>query len=210
MGQEEIIAKRYAAGLAERAAETEEVAEVRRDLRRMASLVNPRAEEYVAEMADFLESPRVGAKEKIAAADAILGKLELCATARDFFKLLVGHGRAMLLPRIDAQYDALAGALTGEYAGLAETAMPLEPGQLERLEKALSGALGFTVRLRQQLEPGLVAGAKITVGDKIFDGSVLGKWKRLRNRLASGVATECALACESIDKSKGEPACEKS
>lgn len=202
MGQEEIIAKRYAAGLAERATETDEVKRVRTDLRLMAGLINPRSEEYVPEMADFLASPRVEAKDKIAAAGSILGKLGVSETAKDFFRLLVEHGRVALLPRIHARFNLLAGELTGEYVGVVETARPLSDDQLDRLNQVLSNAFGATVRLHQQIEPALIAGAKITVGDKTFDGSVLGKWRRLKNRLTSGDLLERAVRDEADDDSE--------
>lgn len=203
-GQEEIIAGRYAAALAERAAETGGVAPLRRGLRLLAGLVNPRAEEYSRELADFLESPRVGAEEKIAAAGAVADKLGLGGTAGDFFRLLVRHGRAMLLPRIEARFGEIAGELTGERAGVVETAMALSADQLAKLEEALAAAFGAPVRLRQRVNPELLAGAKITVGDKTIDGSVLGKWRRLRDRLSSGVSEECVRACDVRQAAKEE------
>lgn len=213
MGQEEIIARRYADGLAQRAVETDEVGAVRRDLRLLADTVNPHSGQYVAELANFLASPRVGTKDKIAAAGSVTDRLGVCRTAGDFFKLLVDKGRAGALPRIAERFDDVAGELTGERSGVVETARALSPEQVERLERALAGAFGGPVRLRQRIDPGLIAGAKVTVGDNTVDGSVLGRWRRLRETLAGGAEEECARACDArshngtgntVDENKGE------
>lgn len=182
MGQEEIIARRYASGLAERAAETGETERVRADVRLLAEMVNPRSWKYVAALADMFASPQYAAKEKMAAAAAVLDRLGVCGTSGNFFSLLAERGRTALLPRIAAHFDAIAGGC----GGVVETARPLPADQMDRLRAALSAAFGCPVRLEQRLDPELIAGARVTVGGKIIDNSVLGTWRRLRDRLASG------------------------
>jgi F-type H+-transporting ATPase subunit delta len=199
MGQEEIIARRYADGLALQAAEKGEVAAFRGDLHLLAEAVDPRSDRYVPELADFLANPRVEAGEKAAAAEAVAKKLGACATAGNFLGLLARRGRAGLLPRISALFGDTAGDLTGERTGVVETARELTTDQITRLENALRTAFGNPVRLRQRLDPSLVAGARVTVGGNTIDGSVLGRWRRLRDNLAGGVAEECVRACDMRD-----------
>lgn len=186
MAQEELIARRYAKGLAERAAETGAVAAVRKDLGVLAAVLDPRSGDlYVPELADFLASPKVETADKLAAIDGIAAGLGVEQTAADFFKLLIEHGRVRLLPRIQQAFSEELGKLTGEYTAVVETARPLTADQRERLSRVLGNAFGGVVHLHQRIVPGLLAGARIKVGDRIFDGSVQGRLERLRHRLAA-------------------------
>lgn len=186
MAQEELIARRYAKGLAERAAETDGAAAIRKDLGLLAAVLDPRSGDlHVPELADFLSSPRVDAADKLAAVDRIAAGLGVDKTAGDFFKLLVEHGRVRLLPRIQQAFSEELGKLTGEYTAVVETARPLTADQKERLAHVLANAFGGVVHLHQRIVPGLLAGARVKVGDRTFDGSVLGRLERLRHRLAA-------------------------
>ncbi len=199
MGQEALIAKRYAAALAEYAADgtdgARDPARLRADIRLLAGIVDPRGEAHVPEMTEFLSSPGATPAEKSAAAAAVLDRLGVGAAARRFFLLLAERGRTGLLPRIAACFEETAGALSGERSGVVETARPLAADQLERLSGALSAAFGGTVLLEQRVNPDLLAGAKVVLGGTTIDNTVLGKWRRIRDGLASGVPLDAPLVC---------------
>lgn len=184
MAQEEVIARRYAVGLAECAGEESGVEEVRRDVGRLAEVLDPRAGAgHVPEFLDFLNSPTIPPADKLRAAAGVTEKMGLGKVAADFLGVLIRHGRVGLMPRIARAFADIAGAMTGDLTAVVRTARPLSEDQAVRLTQALSAAFGGTVRLHQQVEPGLLAGAKVTVGDKTFDGSVLGRLENLKQRL---------------------------
>ncbi len=187
MAQDEIIVRRYAKGLAERAKETGEFAEIRAELGLIANILNPKAGEiYNPDFLNFLESPKNSLADKMAVSQKILQGSGIGKTMTDFFTLLIKNGRVSLLPRISGAFAGIAAELTGEYTAMVQTARPLTEDQAERLTSVLAKALGGVVRLHQQVEPGLLAGARITVGDKTIDGSVLGKLEKLKQHLAFG------------------------
>jgi F-type H+-transporting ATPase subunit delta len=93
-----------------------------------------------------------------------------------------------LLPRAALAFAELADNADGWLTAVVHTARPLAEGQPERLAQALSGALGRQVRLRQVVEPGLLAGARVEVGGRTFDGSVLGGLERLKGHLVAALA----------------------
>ena len=191
MGQDGIVARRYARGLAEYAVEAGDVERVRHDIRFLADTVDSRSgERYVPEFAAFLSSPGLDEADKLKAAAAVTDKLGVGKTVADFFALLIRHRRVELLPAISRELMDIAAELTGEHTAVVHTARPLTEDQSERLSRVLGGVFGGTVRLQQQIEPGLLAGAKITVGDKTFDGSVLGKLERLKYRLMTRSAED--------------------
>lgn len=188
MGQEEIIARRYAAGLAEHVRETGELERARDEIGRVAALLDPRSgPAYSPELGDFLASPAVPPPEKEAATKRILDQIGVCGPVADFMMVLIRRNRLVLMPRIALAFADAAGAMLGESTAVVRTARPLTTEQTERLSRALGAALGCAVRLHQRVEPELLAGAKVTVGDRTFDGTVLGRLEDLRQRMIASL-----------------------
>ncbi|MCD8352343.1 MAG: ATP synthase F1 subunit delta [Planctomycetaceae bacterium] len=184
MGQQDVIARRYAKGLIEAAAEAGIVDRVRDELKALADIVDPASGAvHVPEFMRLLTSPTVSLSDKIALAERIASGSGFADQTSSFLKVLIEHGRVALLPRIARAFAEQAGPLTGIYTATVHTARPLRDEQLDRLRHALTEALDARVVLHQRVEPGLLAGAKIVVGDKTIDGTVLGKLERLRERL---------------------------
>lgn len=191
MRQEDIIARRYAKGLAEYAAGAGEMDEVRRDLGLMADILDPRGGDVRSpELQEFLFSPVPAQEEKIAMAGSIMDKAGIGRGCADFVAVLIRKNRVALLPRIARAFADIAGDLTGEYTAIVHTARQLSPEQARRLTEVLASVFGGVVRLHQRVEPGLLAGARVTVGDKTFDGTVLGRLERLKHRLITSGAAD--------------------
>lgn len=184
MAQEDVIARRYAKGLVEEAAANGSIAAVRRDLRTLTHIMDPRSgSEYAPEFLRLLESPTLEPADKTAFIESIARQAGFAPETEAFLKVLLERNRVGVMPRVAVAFAELAGPLTGVYTATVHTARRLREDQADRLRNALSEALGAEVSVRQVVEPGLLAGAKIVVGDKTIDGTVLGKLERLKHRL---------------------------
>ncbi len=184
MGQQDVIARRYAKGLLEAAAEAGIVDRVRDELKALADIVDPASgAAHVPEFMRVLTSPTVSLADKTALAERIASGSGFAGETGSFLKVLIEHDRVCLLPRIARAFADQAGPLTGIYTATVHTARPLRDEQMDRLRNALTDALDARVILHQRVEPNLLAGAKIVVGDKTIDGTVLGKLERLKERL---------------------------
>lgn len=190
MFREEIIAKRYAQGLAEYARDAACLEETREDLGVLLELVGQdgdgEGESEGAAFRRFLASPSVPLRSKLDTAARVVEKAGLNRAVGGFLEVLIRHGRVGLLGRAVRRFADLAGEMTGELAAVVHTARPLSGEQGGRLAEALSRAFGGKVHIRQVVDPTLLAGAKVLVGGKVIDGSVLGRLERLRRRLTSG------------------------
>lgn len=98
-------------------------------------------------------------------------------------KLLVQKGRSL-----DAGWVASAFArMADEHDGIAHaqvtTAVELSQDQLDGIAKQLSTSLGKEVRATSTVDPAIVGGVVIKVGDKLVDGSVKTRLRRLRREL---------------------------
>nr|MBA2373173.1 ATP synthase F1 subunit delta [Chloroflexota bacterium] len=68
----------------------------------------------------------------------------------------------------------------------ATSASPLSPDEVRALQGRLETMTGGRVELDTQVDPSLLGGLVVRVGDRMIDGSVRGRLERLRNRLVSG------------------------
>ena len=188
MAWKDVLARRYAGGLVENARDAEARERIQADLELLAGMFDPSAAEYAPEFRDCLASPVLSIREKLELAAAILGRLGMGEEAVSFLAVLIRRDRADILSRVAAAFAELADDADGRVTAAVHTARPLSDDQGERLADALSAALGRRVRLRQSVEPGLLAGARVEAGGMVFDGSTLGGLERLRSRLAAVLA----------------------
>ena len=184
MAQENIIAKRYAKGLAEHAREAGQVHEVREDLELLADLLDPHSGAHsIPEFLDFLSTPVVTRKDKLDATDVILKDLGIGKIVSDFLNVLILHGRVALAPNIARAYNQLITEMTHERTAVVHTARQLKDDQKAALAEALSKATGGSVRVMQRVEPGLLGGIRVTIGEVEIDGTVLGRLEWFRQAL---------------------------
>ena len=63
------------------------------------------------------------------------------------------------------------------------SAVPLDDGQRSALEARLAGLIGGKPQLKLVVDPALIAGLVVQVGDDVYDASVRTRLTRLRDRL---------------------------
>jgi F-type H+-transporting ATPase subunit delta len=107
----------------------------------------------------------------------ILGTLgdRLDGQGRNFVQVLIQNHRLELLPPIVALY----GELHREYEGVVEarviSALPITDEQVRPLLAALEKKYGRKVNAQVEVDPQLIGGARIVVGDKVIDATVRGR-----------------------------------
>lgn len=100
--------------------------------------------------------------------------------------LLLRRGRIELLPRVATEFDRLDDRRLGITHATATSAAPLEPDEVTALTSRLEQLTGGRVALERQVDPAIIGGLVVRVGDRLIDGSVRGRLERLRSRLVSG------------------------
>jgi F-type H+-transporting ATPase subunit delta len=129
-----------------------------------------------------LESPRVSAAQK----NRILGRAfegQLPALFIRYLQALVSHRRQMLLPVIAREYHDLVDQVEGRLH--ANVTVAEEPGDRERrsIAKELSRAYGKEVVPHFAVNPAILGGVVIRVGDTVLDGSIRRRLATLRTRM---------------------------
>jgi F-type H+-transporting ATPase subunit delta len=82
-------------------------------------------------------------------------------------------------------YQKVAADRQHRVVALVRTAMPLTDNEQERLVAALRRIYSRDVYLNLVVEPGLLGGMRIELGDDIIDGSVVGRLQDARRRMTS-------------------------
>lgn len=130
----------------------------------------------------FLETPRIDAEaKKRAVRSAFAGRVP--EHLLRFLLVVVEKRRQGLLPQIADEYHALVDQLRGRVRADVTLAQQPTPELQRELVGTLERKLGKTVVPTFRVDPGLVGGIVVRVGDKILDGSVRSRLAALRRRL---------------------------
>ena len=119
---------------------------------------------------------------------AVAGLLERTASraVQNLVQLLLRRGRIEQLPRVAAEFRRLDDRRQGVTNATATSAEALQPDEIEALTTRLEQSTGGRIALDVQVDPGLLGGLVVRIGDRLIDGSVRGRLERLRNQLTSG------------------------
>jgi F-type H+-transporting ATPase subunit delta len=90
------------------------------------------------------------------------------------------------VPRVTDAFRELLNRRMGITPALVTSATELPAQDLRALEERLERLTGGKVDLELKVDPSLIAGVSVRVGDRLIDGSVRGRLERLRDQVASG------------------------
>ena len=101
----------------------------------------------------------------------------------NFLLVLNRKGRLGYLQAIRAAFDKLAKAKRGEVDVEVHTARPLNAGQLDQVAARVSKFIGKKAVLHQHVDPKLIGGLKVRIGDRLIDASVAAQLRKLSRQL---------------------------
>jgi F-type H+-transporting ATPase subunit delta len=130
----------------------------------------------------LLTSPMIGRDDKLKVLDRVVGGRgsELFA---NFLRVLARHDRLDLLSLILNQSRALLEARSGRKHVLVTSARSLSERERRGIEQRLQSEFAFQPALEVQVDPALLGGLVIRVGDTVYDSSLRTRLKQLRGRL---------------------------
>lgn len=124
-------------------------------------------------------SPRIAVTEKERILDAAFAD-KMHATLLRFLKVLVANGRMDCLREIRRAARELVNEQQGRVAVRVKTAEPVDEALAASISERLSQSLGRQVEMSCEVEPGLIGGLVVRVGDTVYDASVANRLRRLR------------------------------
>ena len=137
------------------------------------------------EVGRMLANPAVALETRTEMAETIFGKV-VSPPVLNLIKLMLRRGRIHQLPRIAAEFRRLDNIRQGITPATATSAAPLTPDEIRAVTQRMEQLTGGRIELDLQVDPSLLGGLVVRVGDRLIDGSVRGRLERLRNQLVSG------------------------
>jgi F-type H+-transporting ATPase subunit delta len=179
MARQTTAGRRYAEAAFELAQRDGSLDAWQRDLSLAAATV---ADERVAAIVD---NPAVPHAERDRLVSNLLGD-HISRPTLNLVRLLVQRGKVDLLAQVAREYDRLLREQRGIVEAVVTTPVPLSDGETIAIRDRLAAVTGSEVQLRSELDPALIGGLTVRVGDRLLDASVRGRLDRLRDQLIVG------------------------
>ncbi len=179
MARRETAIRRYAEAAFEVATRDKAVEQWRSELETAAAIV---AEPKVGRA---LANPSVPLEERTATATATFSSV-VSRQVLNLIDLMLRRGRIEQLPHLAAEFRRLDNIRQGITLVTATSASPLSPDEVQALTERMEQYTGGRIELDVQVDPSLLGGLVVQVGDRLIDGSVRSRLERLRNQLVSG------------------------
>jgi F-type H+-transporting ATPase subunit delta len=136
------------------------------------------------ELRSALSNPELPADRKRGLLDALLAG-KVAPTALRLITQAAVHPRGRSLDASLEEYARLAAAWRQRLIAVVRVAAELTDDQRQRLAAALSAAYGRGIHLNVVIDPGVMGGMSVQIGDEFIDGSVASRLAQLRRRLAA-------------------------
>jgi len=127
----------------------------------------------------LLESPRISFDEKSKLLDkAFAGRVE--QSLINFLKIVGSKNRFHCLGAISSSAKKMQDEMAGRVQAILTSATPVDDKVKNAIAEKLSSVLGKTVTLNSVIDPSIIGGMVIRIGDTIYDGSVVNQLAQIR------------------------------
>jgi F-type H+-transporting ATPase subunit delta len=175
MAEPSTIARPYAAALFE-ASSAADGAQLVEQLEALARIAEDEG------LRQFAANPKVREAQVFELVSGLAGK-ELSPKLRNLLSTVIENGRLTVLPEIAAQYRTLVNARTGSADAHIVSAYPLDATQQSELVQVLQKRFGRQLKAQVEVDPTLIGGVRVTVGDEVLDTSVRARLEQMRAAL---------------------------
>jgi F-type H+-transporting ATPase subunit delta len=154
-----------------------------------ASQTTPQLDALAALAADpqlrqFADSPKVADEQVFELMTSVAGT-PLSDSVRNLLRAVLDNGRLAALPEIAAQFHTLVNQRSGVSDAAIYSAYPIEAAQLPEVLAALEKRFGRKLNASVHLEPELIGGIRVVVGDEVLDTSVRARLEQMRVALTA-------------------------
>jgi F-type H+-transporting ATPase subunit delta len=134
-----------------------------------------------------VENPQVGVAEETAIARR-LRPAEMSDEAFNLCRLLIQNRRTRYASAIRWEFDELVDEATGRVRARVRTPVALDAGELAHVEAAVRHVTGREPRLEALVDPALIGGLVLQVGDRVMDMSLSTRLRSLERWINEGAA----------------------
>eukprot|EP00088_Acartia_fossae_P054464 TRINITY_DN6261_c1_g1_i1.p1 TRINITY_DN6261_c1_g1~~TRINITY_DN6261_c1_g1_i1.p1 ORF type:complete len:210 (+),score=100.52 TRINITY_DN6261_c1_g1_i1:28-657(+) len=166
------IEGRYASALYSAASKQKALDAVEKDLAAITAQLKKDAR-----LADFLMDPSVQKNVKLDGIGGVADKMKLNPLSKNLLLALADNNRFTFIPAVASTFSTIMAAHRGEVTCAVTTAKPLDDAMAKEVTAALNGFLkkGEKALITFAVDPALVGGMVVSIGDKFCDMSMATK-----------------------------------
>jgi F-type H+-transporting ATPase subunit delta len=131
----------------------------------------------------ILKNPEVRDADKVKLFAEVLGE-QLPENGKKLLEVMAEHDRLLLLPEVASIYESMRAAAENRVVAQAVSAMEPTVEQKQTLEAALKAKFNADVEVNYSINPDLIAGMRVQIGDWVVDGSARTQLNKLRAAIA--------------------------
>ena len=136
-----------------------------------------------------LEDPETPLPKRQDVFKALFPDGQMLLQVNNLMALMLRRRRLEMVGNVAREFRRLYNRREGIHEALATSAAKLDEQEVNALRSRLEQMTGGKVELTFNVDPLLLGGVQVRLGDLLIDGSVRGRLERLRNKLESGVLT---------------------
>ncbi len=137
-----------------------------------------------ARLRQFADNPKVSGAQVFDLITSV-ANVALGHAAKNLLRTVIDNGRLAALPEIARQFHALVNARSGVHEAIVHSAYPIEPAQLADVVTALEARFQRKLEARVVIEPELIGGIRVVVGDEVLDTSVKARLQQMKTALTA-------------------------
>jgi F-type H+-transporting ATPase subunit delta len=145
-------------------------------------------DEYLAgspQLSAAFASPRVEEDEKVRVIDRLFGE-EFHPIFVKFLKVMAGRDRLGYVDAVRGAAEQIHDEMMGRIVASVTTAVPLDEALRAQITDQLGSLMDKQVRLSESVDPEIIGGMVIRVGDRVFDSSIANRLDRMARRTRDG------------------------
>jgi F-type H+-transporting ATPase subunit delta len=132
----------------------------------------------------FADAPKAADAEVFDLISSVTG-MQLSESSKNLLRIVIDNGRLSVLPEIATQFRALVNERSGIADATIYSAFPIEPAQLAEVVKTLEARFQRKLSATVELEPELIGGIRVVVGDEVLDTSVKARLAQMKAALTA-------------------------
>ena len=130
----------------------------------------------------FAANPKVDDEQVFGLVSGLADK-DLSPKLRNLLGTVIDNSRLAVLPEIASQFRALVNERGGVADAQIVSAFPLDAAQQADLVQVLEKRFGRQLKAQVEVDPTLIGGVRVTVGDEVLDTSVRARLEQMRAAL---------------------------
>jgi len=142
-----------------------------------------------AQLTAAFASPRVDDDEKTRVIDRIFAD-DFHPILIKFLKIMARRGRLAYIRAVRDAAEDIHDELLGRVLASVRTAVPLSDDLRDQITTRLGAVMNKQVRLRESVEPDLIGGMLIRVGDRVFDSTVSNRLSKMAKKTREGFSSQ--------------------